>query len=68
MKLGKAILLVLLENVFCIMFLAMIFDIKYWGIFLSLIIGFFWLVLFSMCVIGMSEHICKEKLDDKETN
>lgn len=70
MKLGKAFLLVLMENVFCLSFFGMICNTLFyemnWGVLTILIIGLFWLVSFSMCVVGMSECMHNEK--DKETN
>lgn len=71
MKLRKAFLLILVENAFCIMFFGMLSDMMFYSvnreiskIIMWLIIGLFWLVSFSMCVVGLSDTI-KNKQDDK---
>lgn len=77
MKLRKAFLLVVIENVFCLMFFGMLLDVLFCSadvkvskIIMCLIIGFLWLISYSMCVVGLGlfaeyeNHLHEE--DEKE--
>ncbi|MDD6069291.1 MAG: hypothetical protein PUC12_00540 [Clostridiales bacterium] len=68
MKLSRAFLLLLFQNAFCILFLKMIFEPNVWGLAIIIIIGLFWLVSFSMCVVGISNYNPKFKDKDNPTN
>lgn len=62
-KYGKPFLLVLFNNAWGIMLFEMIKDWKYWGVIPIFIIGIFYLVSFSMLVVGIKINLIS---DDKD--
>lgn len=64
-KYVKPFLLVLFNNVLGIMLFDMIKDWKIWGVVLIFIIGIFYLVSFSMLVVGIKINLISDDKKDK---